>query len=102
VPGARILLAVGKGAVFTVAGFAALLGGGLMCIASTVGVCAALGLLLYAAAHFFAYLFGFGFIWGLVTACWLLLVAPVLGALVHDVWMIRRLALAKDSLITER
>jgi hypothetical protein len=34
-------LTVAKGAAFVVAGFAALLGGGLVCIASTVGVCAA-------------------------------------------------------------
>jgi hypothetical protein len=93
-----MVLTVSKGAPFAVAGFAALLGGGLVCIASTVDVCAAVCLLLYGAGHLFAYLFGFGFMWGLVTACWLLLVAPVVGALVHDLWVIRRLAAANGSL----
>jgi hypothetical protein len=96
-----MVLTVAKGAAFAIAGVAALLGGGLVCIASTVGLCAAVCVLLYGAGHLFAYVFGFGFIWGLVTACWLLLVAPVAGALVHDVWMIRRLAAVKASLTSE-
>jgi hypothetical protein len=94
------VLTVAKGAAFAVAGFAALLGGGLVCIASTVGLCAAVCVLLYGAGHLFAYVFGFGFMWGLVTACWLLL-GPVIGALVHDLWMIRRLAAANGSLTSE-
>jgi hypothetical protein len=98
VPLARTALTVAKGAAFAVAGFAGLLGGGLACIASTVGVCAAVCVLLYGTGHLLAYLFGFGFMWGLVIACWLLLVAPVVGALVHDLWMIRRLATAQGSL----
>jgi hypothetical protein len=101
VPRARMVLTVAKGTAFAVAGFAALLGGGLVCIASTVGVCGAVCVLLYGAGHLFVYVFGFGFMWGLVTACWLLLVAPVVGALVHDVWMIRRLAAAQGSLTSE-
>jgi hypothetical protein len=101
VPLARMVLTLAKGAAFAAGGFAALLGGGLVCIASTVGVCAAVCVLLYGAGHLFAYVFGVGFMWGLVTACWLLLVAPIVGALVHDVWMIRRLAVAKGSLTSE-
>jgi hypothetical protein len=96
-----MLLTVTKGALVAVAGFGALLGGGIVCIASTVGVCAVVCVLLYGAAHLFAYVFGFGFMWGLVAACWLLLVAPVVGALVHDLWMIRRLASARASLTIE-
>jgi hypothetical protein len=96
-----MVLAVARGAAFAVAGFAALLGGGLVCIVSTVGVCAAVCVLLYGAGHLFAYAFGFGFMWGLVTACWLLLVPPVAGALAPDVWMIRRLAAANGSLTSE-
>jgi hypothetical protein len=101
VPGTRMVLSAARGAIFAVAGLAGLLGGALACIAATVGVCAAVCVLLYGAAHLFAYVFGFGFMWGLVTACWVLLVAPVVGALAHDVWMIRRLELAKDSLTSE-
>jgi hypothetical protein len=101
VPLARIALTVAQGAAFVVAGFAALLGGGLVCIASTVGVCAAACVLLYGTGHLLAYVFGFGLMWGLVIACWFLLVAPVVGALVHDLWMIRRLAEAKVSLTSE-
>jgi hypothetical protein len=97
VPGARPVLTLARGAAFTFACFAALLGGGLACIAATVGVCAAVGVLLYGAAHLFAYLFGFGFMWGLVLACWLLLVVPPLGALIHDLWMLRLLRLAAGS-----
>jgi hypothetical protein len=101
VPRARMVLMVAKGAAFVIAGFAALLGGGLVCIASTVGLCAAVCVLLYGTGHLLAYVFGFGFTWGLVIACWFLLVAPVVGALAHDVWMIRRLAVAKVSLTSE-
>jgi hypothetical protein len=101
VPFPRIALTVAQGAAFVVAGFAALLGGGLVCIASTVGVCAAACVLLYGTGHLLAYVFGFGLMWGLVIACWFLLVAPVVGALVHDLWMIRRLAEAKVSLTSE-
>jgi hypothetical protein len=90
-----------RGAAFTFACFAALLGGGLACIAATVGVCALVGVVLYGAAHLFAFLFGFGFMWGLVIACWLLLVAPPIGALIHDLWMIRLLRLAAGSPTTE-
>jgi hypothetical protein len=97
-PGARILLTVARGAAFTFAGFAARLGGGVACIAATVGVCAAVSFALYGAARLFAYLFGFGFRWGLVTASWLLLVVPPVGALIQDIRMRRRLALPKGSL----
>jgi hypothetical protein len=90
-------LMLARGGFFTLAGFAALLGGGLACIAATVGVCAVVGVLLYGVAHLFAYLFGFGFMWGLVIACWLLLVVPPVGALIHDLWMIRLLRLAAES-----
>jgi hypothetical protein len=101
VPGAQMVLTLVRGGLFTLAGFAALLGGGLVCIASTVGVCAAVCVLLYGAAHLFAYLFGFGFMWGLVIACWLLLVVPPVGALIHDLWMIRLLRLAAGSPTTK-
>jgi hypothetical protein len=101
VPGARMVAALARGAAFIFACFAALLGGGLACIAATVGVCALVGVVLYGAAHLFAYLFGFGFMWGLVIACWLLLVVPPIGALIHDLWMIRLLRLASGSPTTE-
>jgi hypothetical protein len=96
-----MIVSLARGAVYTIGGLGALLAGGLACIAATVGVCAAVGLLLYGAAHLFAYLIGFDFIWGLVTACWLLLMAPVVGALAHDVWMIRRLATLNGSATTD-
>ena len=101
VPGARIVVSLARGAAFTLACFAALLGGGLACIAATVGVCAVVGVLLYGAAHLFAYVFGFGFMWGLVIACWLLLVVPPVAALIQDLWMIRLLRLAAGSGTTE-
>jgi hypothetical protein len=101
VPGARMVLTLVRGGLFTFAGFAGLLGGGLACIAATVGVCAVVGVLLYGAAHLFAYIFGFGFMWGLVIASWLLLVVPPVGALIHDLWMIRLLRLAAGSPTTE-
>jgi hypothetical protein len=101
VPGARNVVTLARGAAFTFACFGALLGGGLACIAATVGVCAVVGVVLYGAAHLFAYLFGFGFMWGLVIACWLLLVVPPVGALIHDLWMIRLLKLEAASPTTE-
>lgn len=94
VPGGRIALMLVRGIFLVFASFAALLGGGLACIAATVGVCAGVGVLLYGAAHLFVYVFGFGFIWGLVIACWLLLVVPPVVALIHDLWMIRVLRLS--------
>jgi hypothetical protein len=97
VPGARVVLTLARGVFFTFAGSAALLGGGLALIASTVGVCAVVGVLLYALAHLFGYAFGIGFRWGLVIACWLFLVVPPVGALVHDVRMHRKLALPAKS-----
>jgi hypothetical protein len=96
-----MVLTLVRGGLFTFAGFAGLLGGGLACIAATVGVCAVVGVLLYGAAHLFAYIFGFGFMWGLVIASWLLLVVPPVGALIHDLWMIRLLRLAAGSPTTE-
>jgi hypothetical protein len=101
VPGARIVLTLARGAFFTFAGAAALLGGGLALIASTAGVCAAAGVLLYGLAHLFAYAFGIEFRWGLVVACWLLLVVPPVVALVHDLRMIRKLALPETPPTTE-
>ena len=90
-----------RGAFFTFVGFAALLGGGLTLIASTVGVCAAVGVLLYGLSHLFAYAFGIGFRWGLAIAIWLLLVIPPVGALIHDLRMIRKLGMPENSPTTE-
>jgi hypothetical protein len=83
------------------AGCAALVGGGVTLVAATVGVCAAAGLVLYEFAHLFAYAFGVSFRWGLVSACGLLLVGLPVGALIHDVRMIRRLALPEESATEE-
>jgi hypothetical protein len=79
VPGARVFLIPVHVALWTLAGCIALVGGGLAGIASTVGVCAAVGVLLYGAAHLLGFIFGFGFMWGLVIACWILLVGLVVG-----------------------
>lgn len=92
-PGARIVLTVARGAFITFASSAALLAGGL----SVIAVCAAVGILLYSLAHLFAYLFGIEFRWGLVIACWLLLVVPPIGALVHDLRMHRKLGLRQKT-----
>ena len=81
------MLTVARGAFVTFASSAALLAGGLTVIA----VCAAVGVFLYGLAHLFALVFGIGFRWGLVVACWLLLVAPPVGALVHDIRTHRKL-----------
>ena len=82
-----------RGVVFVVACFAALGGGAAILIAATVGACAAVGVLLYGVAHLFVYLFGISFRWGLVSACWLLFLGPIVGVLIHDLRMIHKLAL---------
>jgi hypothetical protein len=93
VPGARIVLAVARGAFITFAASAALVACGL----TLVAVCAAVGVLLYGLAHLFAFGFGIEFRWGLVIACWLLLVVPPVWALTHDLRMHRRLAVLEKS-----
>jgi hypothetical protein len=91
VPGARTVATLARGALFVCASLGALVGGGITLIAATVGVCAAGGLVLYEVARLFAYAFSVSFRWGLVCVCGLLLVGLPLGALIHDVRMIRRL-----------
>jgi hypothetical protein len=77
-------LTVVKGAAFVVAGFAALLGGGLACIASIVGVCAAVCVLLYGTGYLLAYSSASGSCGDSWSPAGFLLVAPVVGALAHE------------------
>ena len=86
-PGARMVLSLARGAFISFASSAALLVGVLVIVA----VCGAAGVVLYGLAHLFAFVFGIGFRWGLVVACWLVLVSPPLGALAHDLRMHRKL-----------
>jgi hypothetical protein len=61
----RLTLKLARGMFFVSAGFGVLLGGGIILVAATAGVCAAAVVTLYGAAHLFADLFGFSFRWGL-------------------------------------
>jgi hypothetical protein len=94
-PVVRAVLTFARGVFFVFACVAVLLGGALTLIASTVGVCAVVGVLLYGVVHLFAYFFGISFRWGLVSACGLLFVGVTVGALINDLRMIRRLALPR-------
>ena len=67
---------------FVFASFGLLLGGGIILVAATVGICAAGLVILYAVAHLFADLFGISFRWGLVTSCGLLFLGCAVGG--HD------------------
>lgn len=89
----RIVLTFIRGAFVPFVSSAAVMASGL----AIITVCAAVGLVLYGLADLFAFAFGIGFRWGLVIACWLLLVVPPVGALVHDWRTHRRLALPKSS-----
>jgi hypothetical protein len=60
------------------------------CLLAFLALCAAVGFVLYGSAHLFAYAFGIEFRWGLVIACWLLLVGVPLAAVVHD-WRTHRM-----------
>jgi hypothetical protein len=95
--GVRPVMTLARGIFFVFGAFALLLGGGLTLIAATVGVCAAAGLLLYGVAHLFVYLFGVSFRWGLVSTCGLLFLGLIGSALIHDLRVVRRLALPKAS-----
>jgi hypothetical protein len=92
-----VVRAFARGAFFVFACVAVLLGSALTLIASTVGVCAAVGFLLYGLAHLVAYVFGVSFRWGLVSACGLLFLGVTGGALINDLWMIRKLSPARVS-----
>jgi hypothetical protein len=94
-PGVRAVFVLSRRLLFVLAGAVALLGGGLTLIAATVGVCAAVGVALYGVAQLFAHLFGISVRWGLVSAVGLLFLGVTAGALIHDLWAIRALALAK-------
>ena len=52
-------MTLARGMFFVFASFGLLLGGGIILVAATVGVCAAGVDILYGAAHVFADLFGF-------------------------------------------
>jgi hypothetical protein len=80
----RLTLKLARGMFFVSAGFGVLLGGGIILVAATAGVCAAAVVTLYGAAHLFADLFGFSFRWGLVTSCGLLFLGCALGGMIHD------------------
>jgi hypothetical protein len=85
VPAARMAIALTRGMFFVVASLALLLGGGITLIVATVGVCAAVGVILYEVAHLFAHLFGFSFRWGLVASCGLLFLGCAMGGMIHDI-----------------
>jgi len=74
-----------RGMFFVFASFGLLLGGGIILVAATAGVCAVGVVILYEAAHLFAYLFGFSFRWGLTTSCGLLVLGCAVGGIIHDV-----------------
>jgi hypothetical protein len=89
VPGARattILLEwLGGAALWTIVGYAALLGGGIALVVFIVGGTAAAGFLLYLVAKLFSFLFGISLRWGLVMASGLLFVVSASGGLIHDI-----------------
>ena len=81
----RLTLTLARGMFFVFASFGLLLGGGIILVAATVGVCAAGVAVLYGAAHLFADLFGFSLAWGLVTSCGLLFLGCAVGGMIHDI-----------------
>jgi hypothetical protein len=80
----RRVQAFGGAVVLILAGYIALIGGGILLLVAIVGTCAAVLGLLYGVADLSVYLFGFSFRWGLVTACGLLFVGTAVGGLIHD------------------
>jgi hypothetical protein len=89
VPGARattILLEwLGRVALWTIVGYAALLGGGIALVVFIVGGTAAAGFVLYLVAKLISFLFGISLRWGLVIASGLLFVVSASGGLIHDI-----------------
>jgi len=81
----RLTMTLARGMFFLFASFGLLLGGGIILVAATVGVCAAGVAILYGAAHIFADLFGFSIAWGLVTSCGLLFLGCASGGMIHDI-----------------
>jgi Ni/Fe-hydrogenase subunit HybB-like protein len=71
------------------------------CLLVFLAACAVLGFVLYGSAHLLAYAFGIEFRWGLVIACWILLIGAPAGAFVHDWRMHRRLALRRRIRATD-
>lgn len=59
--------------------------GGIIALIAIVGTCAAGGVLMYLVAKLAAYVFGFSFRWGLVTACGLLFAGSFVGGAIHDI-----------------
>jgi Ni/Fe-hydrogenase subunit HybB-like protein len=96
VPDAR-LGAIIAGAFVSFATSAALFA----CLLVFLASCSALGFVLYGSAHLLAYAFGIEFRWGLVVACWILLIGAPAGAFVHDWRMHRRLALRRSIPATD-
>ena len=78
----RLTLTLARGMFFVFTSFGLLLGGGVILVAATAGVCAAAVVILNGVAHLFADLFGFSFRWGLVTSCGLLFLGVCCGR--HD------------------
>ena len=81
----RLTMTLAKGMFFVFATFGLLLGGGIILVAATVGVCAAGVAILYGGAHVFADLFGFSIAWGLVASCGLLFLGCAAGGMIHDI-----------------
>jgi hypothetical protein len=81
----RLTLTLARAMFFLFASFGLLLGGGIILVAATVGVCAAGLAIVYGAAHLFADLLGFSFRWGLVTSCGLLFLGCAVGGMIHDI-----------------
>jgi hypothetical protein len=67
------------------ASFGLLLGGGVILVAATVGVCAVGLAIVYGAARLFANVLGLPFRWGLVTSCGLLFFGCAVGGMIHDI-----------------
>ena len=81
----RLTLTLARAMFLVFASFGLLLGGGIILVAATVGVCAAVLAIVYGAANLFADRLGFSFRWGLVTSCGLLFVGCAVGGIIHDI-----------------
>jgi hypothetical protein len=79
---ARLTLTLARGTFFLFTSFGLLLGGGVILVAATAGVCSAAVVILYGVAHLFADLFGFSLRWGPVTSCGLLFLGCAVGGMI--------------------